>query len=123
MERKIEVELNNRRYRIPEHMLEDAEKLGASTIKKTIKNPPKELKITGSIDQSDLEKENEALKAQIKKLSVDPTVVDAILPKMQSEIDIVKNKLTSLGIKFHPKTGLDKLKEKLKEAEDERAQE
>jgi len=110
-EKKVEVELNNRRYRIPEHMLEDAEKLGATSIKKTIKNPPKELKLPGSTKElSDLERENILLKERLAELT-------SALPDMKSEIDVVKEKLTKLDIKFHPKTGLDKLKLKLEEAE------
>ena len=109
-EKKVEVELNNRIYRIPEHTLEDAERLGATSIKKQVKNPPKELILPGSI--SELGKENAALKAEIKKLSTN-------LPPMDSEIDVIKGKLIKLGIGFHPTTGLDKLKIKLAKAETE----
>lgn len=42
-EKKVAVELNGRRYWLPEHMLDDAVKLGASPVNKPIKNPPKEL--------------------------------------------------------------------------------
>ena len=68
-------------------MLEDALRLGCTQTKKPIKNPPKEL-----------------------LLPRNPTV--KIEPK--SEIELVKEQLDKAGIKYHPATGLAKLKAKLK---------
>lgn len=92
MEKKIAVEVNGRIVRIMKHTMDDAILLGANTLSKTLKNPPKELTLDS------------------KK--------DGYLPEMvksQTEIEIVKEKLDKLGIKYHPNTGLEKLKAKLDE--------
>jgi hypothetical protein len=43
MEKKIEVEVNGRVMRVPEHMLSDMMKFGATQTKRSVKEPPKEL--------------------------------------------------------------------------------
>jgi len=43
MEKKVEVEIDGRKYRIAEHMLEDASRFGASVIKRQTKAVPAEL--------------------------------------------------------------------------------
>jgi len=43
MEKKVEVEIDGRKYRIAEHMLEDASRFGASVIKRQTKPVPAEL--------------------------------------------------------------------------------
>ena len=43
MEKKIEVEIDGKKFRIMEHLLEDASRFGASVIKRQVKEPPKEL--------------------------------------------------------------------------------
>jgi hypothetical protein len=43
MDKKIEVEINGKKLRIPEHMLSDFMKFGAMQTKREVKNPPKEL--------------------------------------------------------------------------------
>ncbi len=42
-ERKVEVEINGKKLRVSEHMVEDIMKFGATMTKREIKNPPKEL--------------------------------------------------------------------------------
>jgi hypothetical protein len=42
-EKKVEVEINGKKFRCPEHMMEDMMRFGASQTKRTIKNPPKEV--------------------------------------------------------------------------------
>jgi len=42
-EKKVEVEINGKILRIPEHMLGDIMKFGATQTKRIVKNPPKEL--------------------------------------------------------------------------------
>ena len=43
MEKKVEVEIDGRKYRIAEHMLEDASRFGASAIKRQLREVPAEL--------------------------------------------------------------------------------
>ena len=43
MEKKIEVEINGRKRLIPEHMLADYMKFGATQTKRAVKEPPREL--------------------------------------------------------------------------------
>ena len=95
---KITVERNGRIYLIQPHMLEDAEKLGATTVKKEIKNPPKELIIPGKKESKD-------------------KITAAVLPEMEISIKAVRDELNRLGVKFHPNTGFEKLKSKLAEHE------
>ena len=98
MERKVSIEVNGRTVRVMKHTLDDVIMLGGSTLKRPIKNPPKELNI-------------------IPK-SIDISADTNNLPDMvtsKTEIDIVKDKLDKLGIKYHPATGLEKLKAKLDE--------
>ena len=87
MEQKVEVEKDGRIIRIPKHMLEDAVRLGCTQTKKPIKNPPRELLLP----------RGESKEAEEAK----------------TEIDLVKEQLDKAGIKYHPNTGLDKLKAKL----------
>lgn len=91
MEQKVEVEKDGRVMRIPKHMLEDALRLGCTQTKKPIKNPPKEL-----------------------LLPRNPTVKIEANAEVKSEIELVKEQLDKAGIKYHPATGLAKLKAKLK---------
>jgi hypothetical protein len=42
-ERKVEVEVNGKRFRVPEHMVRDMSRFGGSLTKKIIKSPPTEL--------------------------------------------------------------------------------
>jgi hypothetical protein len=42
-EKKVEVEINGKILRVPEHLVNDMAKFGATLTKRTIKNPPKEL--------------------------------------------------------------------------------
>ena len=99
MERKVSIEVNGRIVRVMKHTMDDVIMLGGTTLNKTVKNPPKELKLTP--------------KTVIKGDN---------LPEMttnKSEIEIVKEKLDKLGIKYHPTTGLAKLKVKLDEGSKE----
>jgi len=92
MEKKISVEVNGRLVRVMKHTMDDVILLGGSTINKVVKNPPKELTLK--------------------------PIKDEVLPEMvstKSEIEIVKEKLDKMGIKYHPTTGLAKLKAKLDE--------
>lgn len=43
MEKKIEVQKDGRTFLVQEHMLSDLAKLGVTTTKRSIKEPPKEL--------------------------------------------------------------------------------
>ena len=96
-ERKIEIEMaDGRIVRVMKHMLDDAALFGASTMKKPIKNPPKELLITRESGN------------RLPEMIIKP------LPQSKTEIELVREKLTEQGVKFHPNTGLDKLKSKLK---------
>ena len=92
MEKKVTVEVNGRLVRVMKHTMDDVILLGASTLNKTVKNPPREL-------------------------TLKPKEED-ILPEMttsKTEIELVKAELDKLGIKYHPTTGLIKLKAKLDE--------
>ena len=100
MEKKVAVEVNGRIVRVMKHTMDDVILLGGSTVNKTVKNPPKELTLTA--------------KPIIAKKENLPEMVTT-----KSEIDIVKDKLDNKGIKYHPNTGLDKLKAKLDEGSKE----
>jgi len=43
MEKKIEVEINGKKLRIPEHMLSDMMKFGATQTRRNVREAPKEL--------------------------------------------------------------------------------
>lgn len=42
-ERKVDVEINGKRFRVAEHLVGDMLKFGASTTKRVVKEPPREL--------------------------------------------------------------------------------
>ena len=42
-QKKVEVEINGKKFMVAEHMVPDMIKFGASQTKRTVKNPPKEL--------------------------------------------------------------------------------
>jgi len=92
MEKKVTVEVNGRLVRVMKHTMDDVILLGGSTLNKTVKNPPKELTL------------------KPKKEDVLPEMTTS-----KTEIELVKEKLDKLGIKYHPTTGLVKLKAKLNE--------
>ena len=98
MERKVSIEVNGRTVRVMKHTLDDVIMLGGNTLKRPIKNPPKELNI-------------------IPK-TIDISADTNNLPKMvtsKTEIEIAREKLDELGIEYHPRTGLKKLNAKLNE--------
>ena len=77
MEKKIEVEIDGRRYKILPHMLEDASRFGASVIKRQVKEIPKELLI---------------IPTEVKKVILPPTNLEPlpVVPEVKEEVPIKK---------------------------------
>ena len=80
MEKRIEVEINGRKKMIPEHMLEDYEKFGATLTKRVVKLPP--------------ELQSEKTVILPGKAGVVPPPKTAILPEMKERKKPVRSKST-----------------------------
>lgn len=74
MEKKIEVEIDGRKYRISPHMIDDVTRFGASVIKRQTKEVPKELLTIPAIPE-------------IKKTILPPTNLE-LLPEVKKEIQV-----------------------------------